>query len=321
MATKKRRKKLDAMLIKDIDLKKAYKLQRAYTALKAIDPKRPLYKMWDKKIEFDGKTILSRIYEPNMQGVEKRKQVILFFHGGGWATESVDTYNKTCVNLANYTGCRVMSVQYRLAPENPFPDGLDDCYCVLKELIEHPEQLDTTADDVILMGDSAGGNFAAVLSLVMRELGAYKIKRQILFYPVLNSDYTENSPFESVVTNGEGYILTSKHMQQYIDLYVTDKAALRTPYVAPILADSFESLPETLVVTAEFDPLCDEGEYYVRRLEKAGVYAKSYRMKGVCHGFFNEEPKFEAVQKSYKLINKFIDVTQKRMERESRDVT
>lgn len=288
----------------ELDLKSVYKLQRSFQNMKVPKLIKPPYKMWDHKVFAGEREILTRIYEPDEQ---TRKELILFFHGGGWVTENIDTYNKVCANLTKYTGCRVASVEYRLAPENPFPDGLDDCYTVTREILMYPKLLGTTAEDVVLMGDSAGGNFAAVISMLMRDMEEFRISRQILLYPATNNDYTETSPFKSVHENGTDYLLTAKHMTEYLDLYIPDEADRNNPYAAPLLATDFTNLPKTLVITAEFDPLRDEGELYAKKLHDAGNVVKMHRMKNALHGFISLDPHYEHVRKTYKLINRFLD--------------
>lgn len=287
-----------------VDLRKAYKLQRAYTVLKKPKLIEPLFRIWDRKVHTDGRNIHARVYNPKKL---KRKEVFLFFHGGGWVTESVYTYDRVCYNLAKHLDARVISVEYRLAPENPFPDGLDDCYAVTHALFENAKDEGVAPEDIVLIGDSAGGNYAAVISMLMRDIGEFRVSRQILFYPAVNSDYSENSPFESVRTNGTDYLLTSKHMEEYIDLYVKDKENLKSKYVAPILAEDFSDMPKTLIITAQYDPLRDEGEYYGKLLARAGNTVKFYRMADALHGFFSLDPSRREVRRSYRLIRKFLD--------------
>ncbi len=271
---------LKALSYPDVDIKKIYKTERAVLNIKSPKLLKPVYKLWDHVIVCGGREVLVRVYTP--KDIVKN-DVLLFFHGGGWVTESIDTYNRVCLNLSNGTGCRVVSVEYSLAPENPFPVGLSECYAVAKEIITSPEfQGDIR---VTIIGDSAGGNLAAALSTLARDTGDFEVERQILIYPALYNDYSENSKYKSVVENGTDFLLTSKKISDYIALYKGADMDLSNPYFAPLLTESFENLPKTLIITAEFDPLRDEAEDYGRKLKKAGNYVKVYRMKDALHGF------------------------------------
>lgn len=298
---------LKALSYPDIDMKKVYKLQRTFQNITAAKVKLP-YKMWDTEIDAGDHKVLTRIYEPDDTSRKRRRnKLMLFFHGGGWVTESVDTYNKVCVTLANETGCKVASVEYRLAPEFPFPAGLHDCAAVTREILTNPAELDVKPEDVVLIGDSAGGNFAAVVSMMMRDEGEMSIRSQILLYPATWNDHSENSKFQSVRDNGTDYLLTSKRISGYMELYCADKSDLQSPLVAPLLAENFSDMPRTLTITAEYDPLRDEGEYYTYKLKEAGNSTRLYRMRDALHGFFSLDAKYPQVRKSYKLINRFLD--------------
>lgn len=298
---------LKALSYPNIDLKKVYKIQRILQNLN-VSVDRTRYKMWDKKIDFGDHEILTRIYEPDeCNCVIKRDKLLLFFHGGGWVTESVDTYNKVCAGLADNTGCRVASVEYRLAPEFPFPAGLNDCYAVAKEILVNSSELISCPEKVVLIGDSAGGNIAAVVSMMLRDDGELRVRNQILIYPSTWNDHSENSPFDSVRENGADYLLTSKRIEDYMDMYVDNDQYRSSPLVAPLLSDNFSDMPRTLVVTAEYDPLRDEGEAYAKKLKEAGNDVRLYRMRDALHGFFALGVKYPNVRICYKLINKFLD--------------
>lgn len=296
---------LKALSYPDVDIKKMYKLQRSFEIVKSPLLLGPLiYKNWDHKVISDGREITVRIYTPQEK---KSKNILLFFHGGGWVTESIDTYNSVCMNLAANTHCKVVSVEYRLAPENPFPCGLDDCYAVAKELYLNAACFSASPDDIVLVGDSAGGNLAAAVSLRARDEGDFSVTRQILIYPATYHDHTENSPFASVLENGKDYLLTSKRICDYMELYQSSPEDLQNPYFAPLLAGDFANQPDTLVITAEFDPLRDEGEAYANRLREAGAHVTQYRMEDALHGFFSLDPRYAPVQKAYSLINDFLN--------------
>lgn len=287
----------------DIDIRKTYQIERSirYLKLPALLPK----DRWsDHTIVTEGREILTRIYTPE---IYNGKNTLLFFHGGGWVTESIDTYNKVCDALARSTQCRVISVEYRLAPENPFPQGLDDCYAAARELFVRPESFGFDPGRVTVVGDSAGGNLAAAVSLRARDEGEFSIPRQVLIYPATYYDHSEASPFPSIVENGSEYLLTSKRICEYIDLYKRDDRDLQNPYFAPLLAKDFSNQPDTLVITAEFDPLRDEGEAYGRKLQEAGSRVVIYRMKDALHGFMGLGTGYVHVRRAHVLMKTFIN--------------
>lgn len=287
----------------DIDIRKTYQLERSiqYLKLPALLPKDRWH---DCTIVSNGKSILTRTYIPKG---DTQQNTLLFFHGGGWVTESIDTYNKVCDALACATKSKVISVEYRLAPEHPFPQGLEDCYAVARTLLLTPECFGSPLGRVTLIGDSAGGNLAAAVSLKARDDGEFSIPRQILIYPATYFDHSSASPFPSAVENGSDYLLTSKRICDYIDLYKRDKSDLKNPYFAPLLADDFSGLPDMLVITAEFDPLRDEGEEYANRLKKAGGTATIYRMKDALHGFMSLGIGYVHVRRAHEAINLFLN--------------
>ena len=229
----------------------------------------------------------------------------MFIHGGGWVTEDIDTYEKICLTIARKTGHMLVAVDYRLAPENPFPAALEDCYKVVRAVLKF-HKISGTSRKITLMGDSAGGNLAAALSLYMRDRGEQTVDRQILIYPATYNDHTETSPFRSVIENGTDYILTSKHICDYMDLYCGKKEDRSNPYLAPLLADDFGNQPDTLIITAEYDPLRDEAEEYGRRLKEAGNLVTVHRIKNAMHGYFSLSTRFSAVKETYDIINRFL---------------
>lgn len=293
---------LKALSYPDINLTKNYKIDRALNNM--IKPKmKLLYKIWDHEIVFDNHTIPVRIFLPREQiGPE----LLVFFHGGGWVTGNIDSYTNPCGNLSNYIGRRVISVDYRLAPEFPFPNAVNDCYYAAKEIFDNRELFDIDEHEIVLIGDSAGGNLAAAVSLMARDKGKIKFGRQILIYPATNNDHTDESPFESVHTKGTDYLLTSKKIRDYMTLYVQDEKYRDSPYFAPLLADNLCNQPHTLIITAEFDPLRDEGEEYGKRLHDSGNYVEIYRMKDALHGFFSLPARFTHVKQTYNLIKSFL---------------
>lgn len=293
---------LKALSYPEIDIRETYKAKRSLANI-YLPALNPLYKLFDRKILSNGREINARLYPPRDSS---RKLLILFFHGGGWVTESVDTYNNVCKTLAKQTNAKVISVEYSLAPEHKFPVGVEDCYAAAKDVHLYPELYDADGYEIVLAGDSAGGNLAAAVSLMARDRGEFKVKEQILIYPSTYHDHGENSPYASVHTNATGYLLTSKHICEYIELYKGSDDDLLNPYFAPLLSKDLSDQPRTLIITAEFDPLRDEGEAYGTALAAAGNTVRVYRMKDALHGFFSLDYRFPHVKRSYKLIDDFL---------------
>lgn len=278
---------------------------RHLASLKAIDPMKIFHKTIDYKIYNGDYEVPVRIYLPR-EKVTEDLPVFLFFHGGGWVTDCIDNYERICARLADATGQYVVAVEYRLAPEDKFPSGLEDCYAVAKALYRGEFVLNVKPENITLIGDSAGGNLCAALSLMARDRGEFMPDRQILIYPATYNDYTENSPFPSVKENGTDYLLTAGKMQDYIDLYARDEEDKKNPYFAPYVAEDVSNQPDTLILTSEFDPLRDEGEAYGKRLKEAGNRVEIHRIKDALHGYFALGIKQLHVQESFTYINAFL---------------
>lgn len=288
----------------ELDLTKSYKLQRKLTQLLHFPYLQFLNKTVKASIKVDDREVPVKLFFPDD---EKSNKALLFFHGGGWVTGTVDTYNKTCARLAKETKQIVVSVEYRLAPEFPYPAALEDCYGVAKDLFVNHTLLDIAPENITLIGDSAGGNLAAAVSLMARDKKEFYPKRQILIYPVTYNDHSENSPFISVKENGEDYILTAKNMREYMELYIKDKKDFNSPYVAPLTADDLSNQPKTLIITAEYDPLRDEGEAYGYKLRDYYNKAEIHQIKDTIHGFFTLSLIPGPIAECYKYIKDFLD--------------
>ena len=297
---KSMRKVLKALSFDGIEVEAS----RHLANLKAIDPMKIFHRTIDGKIYNAGYEVPVRVYLPREKETDGLP-VMLFFHGGGWVTESIDNYERICARMAVATNHIVVSVGYRLAPEYKFPVGLEDCYAVAKELYTgkiagiDPEQ-------ITVIGDSAGGNLAAALSLLARDRGEFLPKRQILIYPALYGDYSDASPYPSVQENGSDYLLTAGKMRDYIELYASSEKDKKNPYFAPLFAEDYKNQPKTLILTAEFDPLRDEGEDYGRKLSEAGNEVEIHRISDALHGYFALGIKYYHVKESFELINEFL---------------
>ena len=286
------------------DYERVRRLQRQLAALPSARYRTP---PWDTFSDSgDGHRVPVRVFTPREQ---RRDELLLFFHGGGWVTGDIESYTPACATMADLTGCRVASVDYRLAPEHPFPAGLEDCYGAARGLLENPSRAGLTdADKIVLVGDSAGGNLAAAVSLLLREQGHRVPRRQILLYPVTHWDHDPTtSPFESVRRHGEDYRLTNTEVEDYFDMYVPDPVQRRNRLVSPLMAGDLSAQPDTLLITAELDLLCDEGEAYAHALAEAGNRVSVHRIEHAVHGFITLPRFARPLKEAYELIDAFLD--------------
>jgi acetyl esterase len=220
-----------------------------------------------------------RVYRPEGQAPFPG---LVYFHGGGWVIGSLETHDGSCRELANRAGCVVVSVDYRLAPEHRYPAAAEDCFAATKWVAEHAGELGIDPKRLAIGGDSAGGNLAAVVALMAREPRGPALRHQLLIYPVTDADFTRPSYRE----NAEGYLLSTKAMEWFWNHYVPDSAQRAEPFASPLRAKDLAGLPPAFVLTAEYDPLRDEGEAYAKRLQQAGVATQLKRYDGAIHGFF-----------------------------------
>ena len=313
MISKTMRALLHALSYGNIEVESSRRL----ADLKKLDALRIFLKILDTKIYNGDYEVPVRLYFPTEEDMKlapeecSHLEVLLFFHGGGWVTESVETYNRVCARMAQSTGCIVASVEYRLAPEYRFPTAFEDCYAAAKTLYTNHSILKIHPDQITIMGDSAGGNLTAAVCLKARDTGDFTPKRQILIYPALYNCYTEESPYPSVQENGTDYLLTSVKMEDYLKLYESSPADRLNPYFAPLMTKDFSRLPRTLILTAQFDPLRDEGEDYGKKLLDAGNDVEMHRIDGAFHGFFALGIRFLHVQESFTYINAFLKGSEK----------
>lgn len=289
-----------------IDMQEDYVWVRKLQEFLAPKPKKG-YRILDSRIfSKDGShDIPVRVFHPQEQ---THDDVILFFHGGGWVLGNIDTYTNDCITMADMTGRIVLSVDYRKAPEHPFPAGLEDCFRVTEVLMGELELAGIPgATRLSLVGDSSGGNLAAAVSLRLRDEGKPVPLKQVLIYPVTYWDHTEQAPFESIRTYGYDYGLTSKKMQEYMEMYEPDEERRRNAYIAPLMAEDLSGQPDTLIITAEYDPLRDEGEAYGRALAAAGNQVWTERIPDAAHNFLNGPRAGAPVSTTYQLIKDFLD--------------
>lgn len=226
-----------------------------------------------------------RHFRPKSHPENELIPALVYYHGGGWVIGDIDTHDVTCRQLAEASGCAVVSVNYRKAPEHRFPAAIDDAYAIAAWLAANGGSLRIDGHRLAVGGDSAGGNLAAAVALMARDAlkagrNAPSIRFQLLIYPATDMTMTH----ESLDRFGEGYLLTRAAMEWFIDHYMTG-ADKRDPRASPLLAGSLENLPPAYVITAGFDPLRDEGFAYARRLAEAGNSVEYVEYGGMVHGF------------------------------------
>ena len=259
-------------------------IPEARKAALAQIPKRrksmPLADITNRTIPGPAGDIPIRIYAPQGQGPFP---LVIFFHGGGFVVGNLDTADEMCRTLCWGADCVVLSVDYRLAPEHKFPAAPDDCLAATRWAAAHAAEFNADPARLVVAGDSVGGNLAAVTALRMRDEGGPALCGQLLIYPV--TDY-HTPPTPSYLANAHGYLLTRAMMIWFWAHYLNHASEAGHPHAAPLAVPDLRGLPPALVITAEYDPLRDEGERYAERLQQAGVPTVHARYAGMIHGFF-----------------------------------
>ncbi len=239
----------------------------------------PVAQVENRAIPGPAGAIPVRVYTPAGSGPFP---VLVFFHGGGWVICDLDTHDGICRSLCNGAGCVVVSVDYRLAPEHKFPAAPEDCYAATQWVAGHTAEINGDPARIAIGGDSAGGNLTAVVAQMARDRNGPKLAFQLMIYPA--TDFTFNGP--SMKENADGYFLTREDMDWFSNHYLRSEANKKDPLASPMLAADLSRLPPALIITAEYDPLRDEGETYGRKLKEAGVPTIVSRYEGMIHGFF-----------------------------------
>lgn len=283
----------------------AYRELSAENMLRFIDPYLDFAHTEDAAVPGPAGEVPVRIFRPDWMGkgdgaaASAFPPIIVFFHGGGFVAGSVKTHDPLCRRLARETASVVVSADYRLAPEHPFPAAPEDCYSVLCWAAEHAEELGCDPERLVLAGDSAGGNLAAVAALQSRDKNGPPVAMQILIYPSTNGCFM-GLPSHTSFTRG--YFLEIGHMEWLCDQYVPDPADRSHPYASPLKAGDFTGLPPALIITARFDPMRDEGAAYAGELKAAGVPVIYRCFPGVTHGFLGMPKTCRAAEHAFKLI-------------------
>ena len=239
-------------------------------------------KTQDIAISLPGRTLDARLYVP--EGAGERPALTVYFHGGGWVIGTIDTHDATCRALAKASKAAVLSVAYRLAPEHRYPTAAEDCLAATVWAVENADRLGIDGTRIAVAGDSAGGNLAAAVAIMARDAGAPPLRHQLLIYPVTDTDFTRTS-YEA---NGGGdYYLSTTGMKWFWSHYLGDTSPDNALLAAVLKQPSHANLPPATVITAEYDPLRDEGDAYAAKLAAAGVAVDAACAPGMVHGFFS----------------------------------
>ncbi|HWK21486.1 MAG TPA: alpha/beta hydrolase [Ureibacillus sp.] len=248
----------------------------------------------------DGGQILIRIYTPIGNGPFP---IIIYYHGGGWVLNDIETCDASCQLLAAETNSIVISVGYRLAPEFQFPIPLYDAYDAFLWTAKTAQSINGLVNEITVMGDSAGGNLATVVTIMNRELSGPSIKGQVLLYPVTDLSFATGSYHEFA----EGFGLLKKDMEWFAQYYLHETESYNNPYVAPLQAENLEHLPSSCIIVAENDVLNDEGKAYAQRLKEFGNHVELHIANGLVHSFFTKNEFFsKEIDETIKKVSTFL---------------
>lgn len=225
--------------------------------------------------------VVLRAYRPAGVPKDETLPALVYYHGGGWVIGDIDTHDVLCRQLANAARCAVFSVDYRLAPEAPFPAAVEDCFSAFTFVSKNSDSLKIDPSRLAVGGDSAGGNLATVVALMARDAGSPALCFQLLIYPATD----QRLGHDSHRRNGEGYVLTRQAIKFFLDHYLPRREDRLDWRASPLLAKSLKGLPPAYVITAGFDPLLDEGREYAERLQKEGVTTVYREYPDMVHGF------------------------------------
>lgn len=287
--------KLVKKVIRSFDLNKNYKLFRKMQNIVNYPYKKGYS---DYLINLEERDINIRCF--NVNDDTKDKGIVIFFHGGGWISGSVESYTNILTTLSESINRIIIAVDYRLAPEYKFPCGFNDCYDITKLIAKK-----VGYKRIVLMGDSAGGNLAATVSQKLKDELEFRIRKQILIYPALSCDYKKTSSYKSVTSEENEYF--RKHGEVMINNYINNEDDLNNPYVAPMKSRRIFFAPRTLIITCGNDPLKDEGYEYHKKLKRRFNNSKYVHYEKAYHGFLNNPLEKKHTNMLINEINEFLN--------------
>jgi acetyl esterase len=273
-----------------------------------VEERLPLHSVADTTARTPSGDVPVRIYTPV---AADSYGLLVYVHGGAFFLGSVDTHDSVARSLAKETGLKVVSVGYRRAPEAAFPAGLEDCYGAVRWAADNASALQWDGVTLAIAGDSSGGNFVAAVAAMAHDDGFDRITHQVLFYPSLDLDFDVDR-YASLRENAEGYGLETAGLKPFNAFYLDSGADPDDPLVSPVKRADLTGLPPALILTAEHDPLRDEGELYGRRLSEAGVEAKVSRYAGAGHGFVQHFSWIPEYHRAFEETAAFLDRSRSR---------
>ncbi|QDT45783.1 Carboxylesterase NlhH [Gimesia alba] len=270
------------------------------------EPHLPAKKIDDLKLPVNGTEIPVRIYTPgaSQENSSEAFPALVYFHGGGWVMGTLDAYDGLCQDLAGTASCKVISVDYRMAPEHPYPVPFEDAYSATEWIVSHAGDLEIDPTRIAVGGDSAGGNLATAVAIRARQSNILNLIYQMLVYPVTNYQFDT----ESYQKYGIDYFLTKRAMEWFWDQYLPHESAGREVYASPLRSKDLSRLPDAIVITAGYDPLYSEAVQYVELMRRSGVDVAHINYEDMIHGFFRRsdlyDRAFEAVQLAGQYLRK-----------------
>jgi acetyl esterase len=267
-----------------------------------VEQRVQVYSVEERTIPTSEADIPVRIYTPKEAD---SYGILMYFHGGAFFSGNLESHDEVVRPICMESGYKVISVGYRLAPEHPYPAGLEDCYNVTKWATENKDELKWDGKNLAVAGDSSGGNFVAAVSLMARDKQEFTLTKQVLFYPSLDLDFSEFR-YPSQVENGKGYFVESDSLAEFNSFYLLGNVDTDHPLVSPIREKNLENLPAALIITAEYDPMRDEGELFAENLKKSGVHVETKRYEGATHGFLGKFTHLDEYKDVYKHTADFL---------------
>ena len=265
-------------------------------------------KQLDTLLSYNELEVPVRIYYPNRKSLQGGQPAIVYLHGGGFVLGSVEQYHTMVSKLASTTGQLIVSVDYRLAPEHPYPAALEDCYAILRWMQNYGTRIGADTTKITIMGDSAGGNLATVLTLMCRDRGNPQPRFQVLLYPAvtfMDGDYPSMDYFlkDPKLT----YMLSESFLSRVRSAYKGETGSDQDPYISPLEASLSDELAPALIISAECDPLRDSERAYARKLKNAGIEVKHIEYSGMIHGFMSFHMILKDARDAMREIRDFLD--------------